>query len=36
MADYEWDERKLRWTLRHRQIDFVDFMDVFDDPAHVM
>ena len=36
MADCEWDEPKRQWTLRHRKIDFIDFMDVFDDPAGVV
>jgi uncharacterized protein len=36
MADCEWDEPKRQWTLQHRQIDFIDLMDVFDDPAGVV
>ena len=36
MADCEWDDAKRQWTLRHRKIDFIDLMDVFDDPAGVV
>jgi len=36
VADCEWDEPKRQWTLRHRKIDFIALIDVFDDPARVI
>jgi uncharacterized protein len=36
MRKVAWDEAKRQWTLLHRRIDFIDFMEVFDDPAGVV
>lgn len=30
--DFEWDENKRLKTLRERKIDFIDMIDVWDDP----
>ncbi len=30
--EFEWDENKRLKTLRERKIDFVDMIDIWDDP----
>lgn len=30
--EFEWDENKRLKTLRERKIDFVDMIDLWDDP----
>lgn len=30
--EFEWDENKRRKTLRERKIDFIDMIDLWDDP----
>jgi uncharacterized DUF497 family protein len=32
---FEWDERKRRWTLVERGIDFLDVLPVFEAPQRV-
>jgi uncharacterized DUF497 family protein len=32
---FEWDERKRRWTLAERGIDFLDVLSVFEAPQRI-
>lgn len=35
MKNYEWDENKRRYNLEKHGIDFIDVIEIFDDPNRI-